>query len=118
MKKLSFFLGVLTVISTLCFLYFGNIIESFNKQFLAGVFAVIFEISIVISSMLYIIIFIKEKKYFYSVLAIISLLLFTIHILIIYTTGFQKVFSYGMDAFITAAYLVTLSRNYELLIKK
>jgi hypothetical protein len=118
MKIFSFILGILTVISTLLFLYLGNIIDSFNETTLSVILAVVFEISIVLSSMLYIVMFTKEKKYFHTILAAVSLLIFTAHILIIYTTGYQKIFSYGMDAFIATAYTVILSRNYKLFLKK
>ena len=116
MRIISFILGILTVISALSFLYFGNIIDSFHKENISKILGIITEISLVLSSILFIIIMIKEKKYLYIILTLICLSSYIGHLLIIITIGFQKTYSYGMDVLITVIYLIILVRNYDIFI--
>ena len=117
MRIISFLIGILTVISALSFLYFGNIIESFHEEYISKILGIIAETSLVLSAILFLIIMIKEKKYLNIILILICLLSYTGHLLITMTIGFQKAYSYAMDVLITVIYLIILVSNYDMFVQ-
>lgn len=117
MRMTAFITGVLAALSSLSFLYLGNVIESFNRHGLSVALAIVFEVSFLLSSIVFIAVMLKEKRRFFLFLTIVCLIAFIGHLVVTATLGFQKAYSYGMDALIAAVYIVMLSRNYETLVK-
>jgi len=117
MKKIALFAGLLTIGISYAFLYFGNIFSSFHTMLLSKILGVTFEFVLLLSSILLIIIFKKEKKVYLS-MTIIALIVFLVHWLLLFTVGFIKPYSYAMDVVISIIYIIILSDNWELFVKK
>lgn len=117
MKKIALITGLITIGVSYAFLYFGNVFSFFHDMLLSKILAITFEVAILVSSILLIIIFRKERKgYFF--LSIIALCIFLGHWLLLLTVGFVKPYSYGMDVVISILYILIFSNNRELFFKK
>lgn len=117
MKKIALLTSMITIAMSYAFLYFGNIYQSFHAVILSKILGITFEISLIISTILFIIIFIKKNKLYLS-LTIVSFLIFLVHILLILFIGFQKPYSYAMDVAISLIYTVIISQNWDLFLGK
>ena len=117
MKKIAFFSVLLTIGLSYSFLYFGNIFPSFHTMTISKVLGIAFELVMILSSVLLIIIFKKEKKVYLS-LTIFALLVFLLHWLIIFIVGFIKAYSYAMDVVISIIYILILTNNWKLFFKR
>ena len=117
MKKIALFTGLLTIVMSYAFLYFGNIFPSFHTMLLSNILGITFEVVFLVSSILFTIIFKKERKVYLS-LTIFVLIVFLVHWLLLFTVGFIKPYSYAMDVVVSIIYILIFSNNWKLFVKK
>lgn len=117
MGKIAAFAGILTIALCYAFLYCGSIDPLFHTTLLSRIFGLVFELSLLTATALFIVRFRKENRlYFYFTLTVLGL--FLLHLLFIITVGYQKQYSYAMDVGISVLYLLILSKNWERLVQK
>lgn len=113
MKKTAFVLGIITVMSSLLFLYFGSVIPSFNSLFSSKILGVICEVSLVISSIYFLYNTGKAGNWFLFVMILLCLLSWIGHLIITFFIKFTPAYSYAMDAFIVVVYMYYLSTSLK-----
>lgn len=118
MKKAAYIFGILLIAVTFSFLYAGNVITSFNTTTVSKVLGVLFEVALLGSSILMLLIFFKHTERLYFTLALIPVFLFLVHYLFILTMGFQKAYSYAMDVVIIVLYGIIILRKQDFLLGK
>ena len=113
MKKAAFVLGIITVLSCLLFLYFGNVFPSFNPSPSSKVLGIICEVSLVISSIVFLYDSAKSGKYLLFVIILLCLLSWIGHLFITFFIEFTPAYSYAMDVLIVIVYMYYLSTNIK-----
>lgn len=113
MKKLAIILGIITVLSSLLFLYFGNIFLSFNTSSLAFVLGIIFEISLFISAVIFMYLTARSRNFSSFFLFLLCLFSWIVHVGITFFHQFTPAYSYAMDVFIVIVYMYHISTNIK-----
>ena len=111
MKKLAFVLGILTILSSLLFLYFGSVFPFFNTLIASKVLGIIFELSLVISSAIFLYDSAKSGNWLLFIMILLCLLSWIGHLIITFFIKFTPAYSYAMDVFIVIVYMYYLSVN-------
>ncbi|MBN2212919.1 MAG: hypothetical protein JW723_01630 [Bacteroidales bacterium] len=113
MKKTAFVLGIITVLSSLLFLYFGSVIPSFNSSFSSKILGIIFEVSLVLSSVYFLYNTAQAGNWFLFVMILLCLLSWIGHLIITLSVAFTPAYSYAMDVFIVIVYMYYLSAGIK-----
>ncbi len=109
MKKTALVLGIITVMSSLLFLYFGSVIPSFNSSLSSKILGIVFEVSLVFSSVSFLYNTGKAGNWFLFTMILLCLLFWVGHLIITFFIKYTPAYSYAMDVFIIVVYMIYMS---------